>query len=74
LNNVECDIFIIASVVEWSTSIIIGSAGRIREIFDKTLNYSLGDFFIVACRMEEFVIDIRISIRCTFVSLENYFT
>jgi len=63
LNNVECDIFITASVVERSTSIIIGSAGSIREIFEKTSNDSLVDSFIDARRKEEFVIDIRISIR-----------
>ena len=63
LNDVESDIFIPTCAVEWRPPIIIVSAGSIREIFEKTLNDSLGDSSIEACRMEEFVIDIRISIR-----------
>jgi hypothetical protein len=63
LNDLESDIFIPTSVVERRPSIIISSTGSFREIFEKTLNDSLGDSSIEACRMEEFVIDIRIFIR-----------
>ena len=74
LNNVECDIFITASEVERSTSIIIGSAGSVRKIFEKASNYSLGDPFILACRTEEFIIvDIWIFIGFTTIPL-NYLT
>jgi hypothetical protein len=59
LNNVECDIFVAASVVERSTSIIIiGSAGSFRKIFKNTSNNSLvdNDSFILACLKEKIII------------------
>jgi hypothetical protein len=74
LNDLECDIFIPTCAVEWRPPKIIGSAGSIWEIFEKTSNNSFVDSFIAARLKEEFIIFVvRIIFGFTTMSL-NYFT
>jgi hypothetical protein len=56
LNDIECDIFVPACKVEGRTPFIISSTDSGREIFQKTTNYSLVDFFILTCLKEEIII------------------
>eukprot|EP00985_Skeletonema_marinoi_P018441 scaffold10306_cov75-Skeletonema_marinoi.AAC.2 len=53
LNNIGCHIFVATCKVKRHEPIIINRTGGIRKIFEKALNYSLVDSFIIACLMEE---------------------